>query len=325
MARIWAEQLIETLRYGSPNEFYFPYGFDVKGRGEMRAYLHYDPFMAMRDGLNVTRHSATAVLRDKLLFGMYADSLGVATARNAGMSLGGGTVYDTRRHHTAEGDDFISSLADGIYFIKPVDGECGRGIVRLVVARGSYEAGGCPVAAGEIVALLASGRFLIQEGVEQHPVMAALHPRSLNTMRLVTVRDLTSGRVEVFPSILRIGTGDSTVDNTSQGGLAVGISTDTGRLMDYGYYKPGFGTRVEVHPDSGIRFADMTVPYFEEAKAQAAMLHDMLSGVHSIGWDVAVGPSGPVFVEGNDNWEINGPQICHGGLRQRFERLCGKR
>jgi hypothetical protein len=45
----------------------------------------------------------------------------------------------------------------------------------------------------------------------------------------------------------------------------------------------------------------------------------MLPQVHSVGWDIAVGDDGPIFVEGNDNWEINGPQSCNGGMMKEFK------
>ena len=45
----------------------------------------------------------------------------------------------------------------------------------------------------------------------------------------------------------------------------------------------------------------------------------MLKDVHSIGWDIAIGANGPIFIEGNDNWEINGPQVGNGGLKKEFE------
>lgn len=47
----------------------------------------------------------------------------------------------------------------------------------------------------------------------------------------------------------------------------------------------------------------------------------MLPELHSVGWDIAIGDAGPIFIEGNDNWEINGPQICNGGLRKEFNEL----
>ena len=32
--------------------------------------------------------------------------------------------------------------------------------------------------------------------------------------------------------------------------------------------------------------------------------HKHLYNIRSIGWDSAITPEGPVFIEGNDNWEI---------------------
>ena len=34
--------------------------------------------------------------------------------------------------------------------------------------------------------------------------------------------------------------------------------------------------------------------------------HSMLKDIHSIGWDIAIGENGPIFIEGNDNWEALG-------------------
>ncbi|MCI9042651.1 MAG: hypothetical protein HFJ93_01875 [Muribaculaceae bacterium] len=322
--RIWLEQMEQIVRYGTPNEFYFPYGFDVKGRAEMETYLHYDPFMQQRDALNIRPHSATAVLRDKMLFGMFAGYLGVATPDNVGVTSGRDVFVPSTQSVVAT-DDFLAALSDGDYFVKPADGECGAGIFRIRKSGVDFEMDDTPASVDEISARLRAERYLIQRTVEQHNVLSAIHPQSLNTMRLVTVRDLSGDAgIVVFPSILRVGTGGSSVDNTSRGGLAIGIDLATGRLRPHGYYKPTYGTRTELHPDSGVRFADVTIPFFEEAKAQAIRLHSMLPGIHSIGWDIAVGPDGPVFVEGNDNWEINGPQICNGGLRDLFNHYAGK-
>ncbi len=58
---------------------------------------------------------------------------------------------------------------------------------------------------------------------------------------------------------------------------------------------------------------------FVEVKRQLVYRHSMLSPMYSVGWDIAIGEEGPVFIEGNDNWEINGPQACNGGMRKEFE------
>ena len=168
--------------------------------------------------------------------------------------------------------------------------------------------------------MFSRGTYLAQEIVCQHKLMSALHPASINTMRLITVKNPVDGIVSLLPSILRIGTGDSIVDNTSRGGIAVGIDTETGRLKKYGFYKPEYGLKVDVHPDSNIRFENYEIPYFKEAKEMAIRFHEFLD-IHSVGWDIAICPDGPVFIEGNDNWEINGPQICNGGMKKAFKKF----
>lgn len=50
--RIWLDQLQQTLRYGYPENYYFPYGFDVKSSEEIRGYLHFEGFAHLRDRLN---------------------------------------------------------------------------------------------------------------------------------------------------------------------------------------------------------------------------------------------------------------------------------
>ena len=125
---------------------------------------------------------------------------------------------------------------------------------------------------------------------------------------------MTDNRIKVYPSILRIGANGSFVDNTSQGGIAVGFNLETGQLNEYGFHKPQFGRRVKTHPNSGIKFSEFTIPFIKEAEEQAIYFHSMLTGLQSVGWDIAIGPDGPIFIEGNDNWEINGPQVGNHGM-----------
>ena len=35
---------------------------------------------------------------------------------------------------------------------------------------------------------------------------------------------------------------------------------------------------------------------------------------HSIGWDIAITKDGPMFIEGNDRWEVSMIQAVHGGM-----------
>lgn len=323
--RIWFEQLGQTWRFGSPNQFYFPYGLDVKTKAEQEEYLHYIPFSKLRSKASISEQLPIIILRDKLYFGMFADYLGIKSAKNIAIS-NKKELLDLSTKRNIPIEDFILNYDNGNYFVKPIDGQCGHGIFRLKINSGRIFINNNETTKENLIDRLTNTRCLIQETVTQHPLMSSLHPESINTIRLVTVRDNRMGHNHepvVFPSILRVGTGKSIIDNTSQGGLAIGIDLESGRLKEFGFYKPEYGTKVSHHPDSNTEFASFTIPFFRECCRQACFLHSFLPGINSIGWDIAVGPEGPIFIEGNDNWEINGPQICNGGLKKRFVSYIG--
>ena len=341
-SQFW-NQVGEILRYGRINTLYYLCGYDVKTREEQKQYVHYNTFMRRRLELNqAVENNCACILRDKLYFSIFTEALGLKEPNTLFYTLNG-DLYDFRTK-TKTTPDAILALEDCQLFCKPLDGQCGKGIFLLQVNEGKMvaiekkvyknnpiETIETELDADKLREYCSGGRYLMQAFIKQHPDMSALHPQSINTIRLLTVRSLKDGQIHIMPSILRIGTGGSIVDNTSQGGLAVGIDTETGYLKQYGYYKPDFGRAIEhngatmqlfkeeEHPDSHIRFSQFKIPYFQEVVQQACYYHSMMPSLHSIGWDIAIGEEGPIFIEGNENWEITGPQTCNGGLRREFE------
>lgn len=145
--------------------------------------------------------------------------------------------------------------------------------------------------------------------------MNVINPNAINTYRIVTVNK-GDGKPYLFSGILRVGTSKTgNVDNWAAGGLAIGVNEKTGYLQKYGFYKPRHGTKEEVHPDTGVRFSEFKAPQFEEAVRIAIEAHKHLFGIRTIGWDIAITENGPVFIEGNDSWEISLMQACNGGLK----------
>ena len=143
--------------------------------------------------------------------------------------------------------------------------------------------------------------------------MSALCPTSVNTIRLQTVMD-KDGNVIPFGPGVRIGRVGNYVDNWAKGGVFVGIDAKTEKLKDMGILKPKYGTKVFEHPDTHIVFNGYHVPHYKEAEDLAVKLHKIMYRSHSIGWDIAITPQGPVIIEGNDRWEISLIQAVHGGL-----------
>jgi hypothetical protein len=89
-------------------------------------------------------------------------------------------------------------------------------------------------------------------------------------------------------------------------------------LRGEGFFKPGYGGRTSVHPDSGVVFDGWRIPFFREAMSMVVRMHEYLPGIHSVGWDVAITGDGPVIVEGNDDWDGVIQMVVDRGFRQRF-------
>lgn len=317
--RIFIDQLFQIWKYGAPNEFYFLYGLDVKCGDEYNSYIHYTPFMQRRDELNLQSiHNSSCILRNKLYFGLFADSFGINTPHNIAY-IQNEKLFLIKEKKLTTLEDFVKT---GNYslFCKVLDGECGNGIFKLDICDGKILYNERPITIETLAHKIANATYLFQTTIKQHPEMSRMYDKSINTIRLITIRSLKDGHIEFFPSILRIGANGSIVDNTSQGGIAVGFDPKNGRLNKYGYFKPAFGLRTTEHPNSKIKFEDFTIPFIKEAVEQAKYFHSFLD-LHSIGWDIAIGEDGPIFIEGNDNWEINGPQSCNRGLAKEFHSL----
>lgn len=294
------ENVAHLKRYKEVNSFYMLYGLDIQG-SDANLYIDYLSFMNTRNVQNRVcwTDSQVVLLRDKFLFYKYLSSHGISVADVFAL-LDHGKLFTTKM------DTYDESLLrkKENFFIKSIDGECAS-FVKRVKNFDEYK---------KIYAQMDhSKRYILQDSLVQCDEMNRLNPRSINTMRIVTV--MKDGNVSILTALLRVGTEKTgNVDNWAAGGLAVGIENN-GYLKEHGFYKPQFGQKVNCHPDTGIRFSEFEVPMFEQAKELVCNAHKSLYGVHSIGWDVAFTQNGPVLIEGNDNWEISLQQACDRPLK----------
>lgn len=319
--RIYWEQFVHTIRYSAPNYFYFLYGLDIKGRENN--YVDYALFMRQRDGNNniTAPNSSVGVLRNKFYFGLIANSLGISTPHNIGI-IHNGEIYDLSKRVTLSLSEFIHNLTSRLdVFVKSIDGECGDGVYHAIISNGEISIGNRIYDVAAFSQLLQGGRFLVQQCITQHEAINKIFNKAINTIRLETVYDYKTGELKILPPLLRVGCGDNNVDNWAMGGLAIGIDVEKGALKEYGFYKPTFGTKAMVHPNSGVVFKDYEIPYINEGIELAKKFHSYFPDIHSIGWDIAITEEGPCIIEGNDNWEISLVQICSYGLQQEFDSL----
>lgn len=164
--------------------------------------------------------------------------------------------------------------------------------------------------------------FVLEELIDQDPGIAALHPQSVNTVRYLTF--YYHDKLYRIQAVLRIGQGDSTVDNATSGGVYALIDVETGVLK--GPARSFLGECCETHPDTGIRFEGFQIPRWDELNELLEQVARVLPEQKQVGWDFALSKTGWVLVEGNTMpgiVSIQSSDLSH-GLRRTLADTFGQ-
>ncbi len=323
---IYMDLFLWALRYREVNSYYYFYGLDRKFGVDADDYLPYNLFRSIRDRRNQHRDghlgfSYICLLRDKFVFSQFVSSLGFPTPKNLAFCTRSTITWlDNRREvplETIVQDQDLEIDA----FCKPLTGMGGDGVFPLRVTSRKIFQDDQEITLDQLRANLA-GVYLLQQPIQQHPEMSALHSQSINAIRLVTFNN--SGNVQAFWAALKVGTGGSRVDNVARGGLGVRIDLTNGRLYGDGMFLPGLGGCISRHPDTDVPFDGFEIPYFHEAVQCAIQLHQYLYNIHSIGWDIGITETGPVIIEGNDDWAGHFAMAFVPNFKSRFLEMYGK-
>jgi glutathione synthase/RimK-type ligase-like ATP-grasp enzyme len=227
----------------------------------------------LNDKLETTRVLATTGVR--CVETLFSVSAGGAILRSDGAAVGADTAAESLRAYR------------GTLFIKPVD------------SRGGY--GAFSIGAAKIDApLIESMRnVIIQPVLRNHPIIETLNASALNTVRIVSF--VEGGRCTLVAALFRVAQDKAVVDNCSQGGIAVGVDLTSGALNQAGMTDADHGRIVHrVHPDTGVPFGSVTLPWWRETLELAERAALGLQPHATLGLDIAITPDGPMFVEANE-------------------------
>ncbi len=156
--------------------------------------------------------------------------------------------------------------------------------------------------------------FIIQKKVQQHELLAALNPTSLNTFRVMSY--LRDNEVIVLSVILRIGRKGSVVDNSAAGGISCGVRDD-GCLKEIGFQSSGDSL---TETDTGIQFKEITLPFMKKIHSTVEKLHRSSPYFRLVSWDLAIDNTGEiVFIEYNiSGQEVNFHQLNNGPVLSKL-------
>jgi len=170
------------------------------------------------------------------------------------------------------------------FIAKPVDGQCGVGIELIEIKKGQEKA--------QFNKLLENRQFLIEEVAIQCKEISELHPTSINTLRVVTLKG------HVVTAYIRIGNKNKIVDNFNNEGLAAPINVKSG-VIDF----PAIDKHdhlFKVHPITKVEIVGFKVPKWESVIKLCEESSKVISEIGYIGWDVCVGINEVFLIEANE-------------------------
>lgn len=138
---------------------------------------------------------------------------------------------------------------------------------------------------------------IVEERVIQHQELSKLSINSLNTLRVITIKDI-NGVITIPFVASRISINDAMVDNASSGG-AFTLLDDNGTVVaEYMRYLPKLEF-FKKNPITGFEYIGFKFPFFNEAKTMCLEASKRCEN-HFIGWDVAITEKGPILIEANN-------------------------
>lgn len=201
----------------------------------------------------------------------------------------------------------------GAIVLKPSSGGGGKGFALLKTGdRGEILLNGEPTDTAALDRAVASrDGCMVTSHVRQHPEIAALYPRTTNTIRLITLQDDVCEPF-VAAAVLRIGSARSApTDNWSQGGLSAPINLEDGTL-GMGAIFPAHADRLAWHtrhPETGAAIAGARIPNWDRIVADILRIAGAFPFLRYVGWDMAVTDEGFCILEGNNFTNVNLFQI----------------
>ncbi|MDR1629710.1 MAG: hypothetical protein LBS36_05795 [Oscillospiraceae bacterium] len=142
----------------------------------------------------------------------------------------------------------------------------------------------------------------IEELIRQNDAWGKLCPASINTLRVMTTA--VNGKSEIIFAAARIGNGSNVADNFHQGGMAILVDMERGRLTGTAFNKKL--ERFTHHPLTGVKLDGYEIPFWKEIRQMCLKAALVNEGINLVGWDVAITNDGPLLIEGNrgPGWDL---------------------
>jgi hypothetical protein len=250
----------------------------------------------------------SAVLDNKVLFERLFNEYSNLVPETYFMIRGRSVQPANRRYHLRTGEDVLKLLVEkGALVVKPYGGGGGHSVNIYRWENGQLTHNEKPVDPEQFAArILRMENFIGCEFVNQHEYAAHIFPRTVNTIRILTLWDSPSEDFIIPIAIHRFGRSATfPVDNFSRGGLVARIDHETGVMSTATTVIDSQKQWFSAHPETGAPIEGVAVPGWEDMKRQVLEVARSLPFMPYIGWDVVQTPDGIKILEGNSHTGTN--------------------
>jgi hypothetical protein len=206
-----------------------------------------------------------------------------------------GNYFDRNNNDLNEREALKVIKDNNEMIIKPSNTNNGIGISKMKVRSGELFINGNKVTLNELMYKY-NFNFIVQKIIQQHEIMSAPHPHSVNTLRMVTLR--WKGEIKYLLTFSRFGANEDVKDNAGTGGVCLGVN-ENGEFKSVAM-DANCKTYTH-HPTTNFPFSDMgKIPNFGRFIDFVKKLHRNILHHNFVSWDIAVGEHGePIFIEAN--------------------------
>ncbi len=285
----WASAFKAAIKYNIPPREYYIYQLCAADRAQDRnAYIYHHERLGLMLSLN--RYVYTKdddPIQDKLAFSKFCD-------RNS-------VPHPITLWHCASAST-PDLLSETDLWVKPQYGSQGRENIPIkFVHHKQYLFGEKTLNPDELIRELSDlsrvNPVILQPLLKNHKMFSNLTNGGIVVVRLVSGKE-KNGDVTPIAATIQFPTG---AEMTAHSGIIATVNLQSGQMTNFRSPQPIYSP-VTQHPDTGQIFPDMPIPDWNLLLELTTKLHKALKGYVFIGWDIAITPDGPVFLEGNSSW-----------------------
>lgn len=296
----------------SPDEIHFFRLLDPRlTNDDLRSVVSKEELLTVQRRLNpVADHPLT---EDKIQFQLHCEHYGIEVPRIFAVVSDREAVPDRLAVHPVRAlPSILDALPADVCIVKPVHGLHGEGVLRLTRRDGAwFDQHFRRLDSRSLQEAFERSRYrawMFQALVESCSELCELsNTEALQTVRVVTLTRL-DGTVEIIAARIRLICSDVAYDNFNYGktgnvianldtarGAIVSVVGSTGKDPQICY--------VDRHPKTGRSLIGFVVPQWSAVRQLAMRAAKAFLPLRTVGWDIAVTPTGPCLIEGNVTWD----------------------